>query len=168
VELASLMLSLAQGGCHNINLVTPSPQIVHIFRGLMLARNQGLTCPIVYNTSGYERVAVLRHLDGWVDIYLPDMKFGSEDVAYAMTGTRDYVVHTVAALEEMARQVGEHLLTHQGIATHGLLIRHLVLPGMAENSLKVLDLIAQHLSTSVALSLMSQYTPIPKSLPTPF
>jgi putative pyruvate formate lyase activating enzyme len=158
--LARMMLALQDERCHNINVVTPTPQIPLIIEGLRLARKQGLAIPFVYNCGGYEDPDIIRRLAGDVDIYLPDFKYGSNETALLLSGVGDYVAFAVAALEEMARQVGDGLHLDDGIATGGLLIRHLVLPGLVENSIAVLDLIRSHLSPDVALSIMSQYTPI--------
>jgi putative pyruvate formate lyase activating enzyme len=159
--LARMMLALQDERCHNINAVTPTPQMPLVIEGLRLARKQGLTVPFVYNCGGYEDPDIIRRLAGDVDIYLPDFKYGSDETAHLLSGVGDYVAFTVAALEEMARQVGEGLHLDDDIATGGLLIRHLVLPGLVENSIAALDLIRSHLSPEVALSIMSQYTPIP-------
>lgn len=161
-ELAAIMQSLAAKGCHNINLITPTPHLPFIVTGLRRAREQGLTLPVVYNTGGYENAEIIRQLEGWIDIYMPDVKFGTDETAFALSRAEHYVDHTMTALAEMARQVGDRLILHEGIAEHGLIVRHLVLPGMLDNSLAVVNLIASFLSTRVTLSLMSQYTPIPK------
>jgi putative pyruvate formate lyase activating enzyme len=159
--LARMMLDLQDESCHNINAVTPTPQMPLIIEGLRLARNQGLEIPFVYNCSGYEDPQIIRRLAGDVDIYLPDFKYGSDETARMLSGVSDYAAFAVSALKEMARQVGEGLYLNDGIATGGLLIRHLVMPGLVENSIAALDLIRSHLSPEVALSIMSQYTPIP-------
>jgi len=158
--LARMMLALQDDRCHNINVVTPTPQIPLILEGLRLARKQGLAIPFVYNCGGYEDPDIIRRLAGDVDIYLPDFKYGSDETAHLLSGVGDYCAFAVAALKEMARQVGDGLHLDDGIATGGLLIRHLVLPGLVGNSIAALDLIRSHLSPEVALSIMSQYTPI--------
>jgi len=159
--LARMMLALQDERCHNINVVTPTPQIPLILEGLRLARKQGLVIPFVYNCGGYEDPDIIRCLAGAVDIYLPDLKYGSDETAHLLSGVGDYVAFAVAALKEMARQVGDGLHLDDGTATGGLLIRHLVLPGLVENSIAALNLIRSHLSQNVALSIMSQYTPVP-------
>lgn len=158
--LARIMLALQDERCHNINAVTPTPQIPLILEGLRLARKRGLSIPFVYNCGGYEDAQIIRRLAGDVDIYLPDFKYGSDETAHLLSGVNDYVAFAVAALKEMACQVGDGLHLDDGIATGGLLIRHLVLPGLVENSIAALDLIRSHLSPEVALSIMSQFTPI--------
>lgn len=159
--LADTMLDLTRDGCHNINLVTPTPHAPFILEAIHQARRQGLTVPIVYNTSGYENPEVLRALAGLIDIYMPDFKFGDEQVAGSLAGVNNYVTYAREALKEMIRQVGERLEIKDGIAVRGLIVRHLVLPGMVENSLKVLDILAKEASNCLHLSIMSQYTPIP-------
>jgi putative pyruvate formate lyase activating enzyme len=158
--LARMMLDLQRDGCHNINAVTPTPQAPLIIEGLHLAREKGLEIPFVYNCSGYEDPQIIRRLAGDVNIYLPDFKYGSDETARLLSGVGDYVAMAGASLEEMARQVGEGLYLDGEIATGGLLIRHLVLPGLVENSIAALDLIRSRLSPEVTLSIMSQYTPI--------
>jgi putative pyruvate formate lyase activating enzyme len=159
--LARIMLELQDEGCHNINAVTPTPQMPLIIEGLHLARKQGLAVPFVYNCGGYEDPDIIRRLAGDVDIYLPDFKYGSDETARMLSGVGDYATFAVSALKEMARQVGDGLYLNDGIATGGLLIRHLVMPGLVENSIAALDLIRSHLSANATLSIMSQYTPIP-------
>ncbi len=160
-DLAGVMIDLQDEQCHNINVVTPTPQAPFIIEALHLAREKGLIIPFVYNCSGYEAPDIIRRLSGDVDIYLPDFKYGSDEAAYNGSGVKDYTAFAVASLEEMARQVGEELEMNEDIAARGLLIRHLVMPGMPENSMAALKLIRKHLSRNIALSIMSQYTPIP-------
>ena len=159
-ELAQVMIDLQEENCHNINLVTPTPQLPMIMEGFRLARAKGLHIPLVYNCSGYEDPDIIRRLEGDVDIYLPDFKYGLDDVAYQYSGVKDYVTYAASALEEMARQIGDGLEMDDDLATRGLLIRHLVMPGMIDNSLSALSIIRSRLSRDVALSIMSQYTPI--------
>jgi putative pyruvate formate lyase activating enzyme len=162
-ELAGTMVDLQDEGCHNINAVTPTPHVPFLLEALRLARSRGLTIPLVYNCSGYESLDVIRLLAGEVDLYLPDFKFGHDETARMCCGVEDYTHHALNTLEAMALQVGEDLeMDPEGeIATRGLLVRHLVLPGMVDNSLAALGLIRARLSEKVTLSLMSQYTPIP-------
>jgi putative pyruvate formate lyase activating enzyme len=159
--LAKVMLDLQARGCHNIEPVTPTPQLPGIIEALLTARSQGLTVPFVYNCGGYESPDVIGMLDGVVDIYLPDFKYGLDEDGLMLSGVGDYPRWAAAALREMVRQVGEALEMEGDIARRGVLIRHLVLPGKTENSMAVLDMIREHVSPAVALSLMSQYTPIP-------
>ncbi|NPV04402.1 MAG: radical SAM protein [Syntrophaceae bacterium] len=159
--LAGRMLELALKGCHNIELVTPTPQLPAILEALLAACEWGLHLPVVYNCGGYEKADVIALLDGIVDVWLPDFKYGSEQDALACSAPGDYAERALEAIEEMIRQAGERLQTAGGIARRGVIIRHLVLPGRVENSLEAVRLIAGNLSRKVPLSLMAQYTPIP-------
>jgi putative pyruvate formate lyase activating enzyme len=159
--LSSIMLALEKKNCHNIEPVTPTPQIPQVMEALLIARQRGLHLPLVYNCGGYENPEVLNNLEGMVDIYLPDFKYGTENDALVLSGVRDYAVHALLSIKEMVRQVGEELFLEEGVAKKGILIRHLIIPGFIANSLQVLELIKKHVSLSVPLSIMSQYTPIP-------
>ncbi|HQL90613.1 MAG TPA: hypothetical protein PLQ15_08430 [Syntrophales bacterium] len=159
--LAGRMLELALKGCHNIELVTPSPQLPAVLEALLAAREWGLNLPLVYNCGGYEKADVIGLLDGIVDVWLPDFKYGSEGDALACSAPADYPEHALASIGEMIRQAGERLQTAGGIARRGVIIRHLVLPGRVQNSLDAVRLIAERLSKKVPLSLMAQYTPTP-------
>ncbi|MBP8694833.1 MAG: radical SAM protein [Syntrophobacterales bacterium] len=159
--LAGRMLELALKGCHNIELVTPSPQLPAVLEALLAAREWGLNLPLVYNCGGYEKADVIGLLDGIVDVWLPDFKYGSEGDALACAAPADYPEHALSSIGEMIRQAGERLQTAGGIARRGVIIRHLVLPGRVQNSLDAVRLIAERLSKKVPLSLMAQYTPTP-------
>jgi len=162
VEVARHILALENRGCHNIEAVTPTPQVPQLIDALELARDAGLALPFVYNCGGYENPEIIRMLDGRVDIYLPDFKYGNDEDAHELSGVRDYPRYTLESIREMMIQVGPDLeMDDEGIATRGMLIRHLVLPGHIENSIQVLHLIRDHLSRNIPLSLMSQYTPTP-------
>ncbi len=155
------MISLQTSGCHNIEPVTPTPHLSALMAALSRARAGGLHIPLVYNCGGYENPDIIRLLEGMVEIYLPDFKYGCPEAAGAMSGAADYTEFAEASIIEMARQVGDGLELENGIARRGLIIRHLVLPGMTDNSIKVLKLIKKNISTNVHISIMSQYTPIP-------
>ena len=127
-KLADIMIRLQQGGCVNINIVTPSHIVPQLIRSICIAAGRGLDVPLVYNSGGYDSVETLRLLDGIVDIYMPDAKYGSNDHAAALSHAPGYVDVMKAALREMYRQVGD-LVIDDGIAVRGLLVRHLVLPG---------------------------------------
>lgn len=160
-ELAEIMISLQASGCHNIEPVTPTPHLPALVAALDRARAGGLHLPMVYNCGGYEDPEIIRLLAGVADIYLPDFKYGTPETARALSGAADYPEFAAGSLREMARQVGDGLQIEGGIAVRGLLVRHLVLPGMTGNSIRALDLIKKSVSTQVHLSIMSQYTPIP-------
>ena len=160
LQMAKVMLDLQKHGCHNIEPVTPTHQAPLIMEALCMARAQGLTVPFVYNCGGYENPDVIRLMDGMVDIYLPDFKYGLEEDGLLFSDAADYPRYAVASIREMIRQVGEDLKLENGVAVSGIVIRHLVLPGRLENSMAVLRLLKDELSTNVPVSLMSQYTPI--------
>jgi putative pyruvate formate lyase activating enzyme len=159
--LAGAMLELAMKGCHNIELVTATPQLPAVLESLLAACEWGLNLPLVYNCGGYEKTDVIRLLDGIVDVWLPDFKYGNERDARECSAPEDYPQRAMESIAEMIRQTGERLQTAGGIARRGVIIRHLVLPGRVQNSLDAIRLIAAHLSKKVPLSLMSQYTPTP-------
>jgi putative pyruvate formate lyase activating enzyme len=158
-ELAIMMLALQGQGALNINLVSPTHHLLPVLRALRLAVRRGLSIPVVANSSGYEKASVLAHLDGVVDIYLPDLKYASAGPATAYSGAPDYFEQAAESLREMFFQQPLLVLDAGGAAERGLIIRHLVLPGSVENSLSVLDWVHRELGTSVPLSLMSQYQP---------
>jgi putative pyruvate formate lyase activating enzyme len=158
-QLAKAYLSLQSQGAHNINLVTAAPYVPEVCESLRAAKAQGLTIPVVYNSSGYELVETLRMLDGLIDVYLPDWKYVSPLLSEKFSNAPDYAAVASAAILEMHRQVGDLLLDESGLSTRGLVIRHLVLPGCADDSRKVLDEIVKIIPLSTHISLMSQYTP---------
>ena len=162
LQLAKVMLDLQKKGCHNIEPVTPTPQAPLVLEALCMARMQGLTVPFVYNCGGYENPDVIRLLDGMVDVYLPDFKYGLEKDSVDFSAAPEYPRFALDSLKEMENHVGDNLELKNGVAQRGIIIRHLVLPGRIENSKEALRLIKKKISTSVFLSLMSQYTPIPK------
>jgi putative pyruvate formate lyase activating enzyme len=162
-RLAGMMIELQDRGCHNINFVTPTHFSPSIVAAISLAAAQGLSIPIVYNTSGYERVETIRLLSGIVDIYLPDAKYADDTVATRLSGFPEYVEHNRAALKEMYAQVG-NLVTREGIAARGLIIRHLILPDGLAGTSEVLRFIADELSPDIPVSLMEQYFPAYRAL----
>ncbi|MEN6623731.1 MAG: 4Fe-4S cluster-binding domain-containing protein [Smithella sp.] len=161
-ELAQVMLDLQKRGCHNIEPVTPTPQTPSIMEALLLAREQGLTIPFVYNCGGYENPFIIKMLDKMVNIYLPDFKYGLAEDSAAFSGVSDYPRYALDSLKEMVKQVGTDLEMENNIAKKGIIVRHLVLPGRLENSKEVFRLIKKEVSTSITVSLMSQYTPTDK------
>ncbi len=161
-ELADYMISLQKRGAHNINLVTPTHFVPQFVEALSIAVDKGLTIPIVYNSGGYENLEVLKLLDGIIDIYLPDMKYGNDEMAKKYSGIKDYVKINQQAIIEMYRQVGDLVLDENGVAIKGLIIRHLVLPNNISGTDKILKFIA-NLSNTISISLMSQYFPAYKA-----
>ena len=158
-ELADIMLGLQEQGCANINLVTPTPVLVPLIAALEEARKKGLSVPVVYNTSAYERVESLRMLDGLIDIYMPDAKLWSRKRAGKYLGAADYPAVMRAAILEMHRQVGDLVLDGQGYARRGLLVRHLVMPGLLDETEKILGFLAGRISRQTYVNLMDQYRP---------
>jgi putative pyruvate formate lyase activating enzyme len=158
-KLAGMMLALQERGCHNINFVTSSHVTYPILESLRLAVPSGLRIPLVLNSSGYESPAVLELLDGVIDIYLPDMKYGDDETAARMTGISDFAAVNRRAVETMYRQAGDLRISGEGLALGGLIVRHLVLPGGLAGSDKVFAFLADRISPRVYVSLMSQYFP---------
>lgn len=158
-ELASLMLRLQLQGCHNINLVTPEHVVPQVVEALVAAIAAGLRLPVVYNTSAYDALESLRLLDGLIDIYMPDFKFWEPATAGRLCGARDYPERAREAIAEMQRQVGVLRLDREGIARRGVLVRHLVLPGMAAESAAILEWLAREISHDTYVNIMGQYRP---------
>ncbi|MFC1631675.1 radical SAM protein [Candidatus Omnitrophota bacterium] len=163
-DLAEMMLLLQSRGCHNINVVTPTHYLPHIILALDQAAAQGLRLPLVYNTCGWERLEILQIIDGIVDIYLPDYKYSSGEMAVKYSSAaREYPEITQQALLEMHRQVGLAHPAKNGVMQRGLMIRHLVMPSGTSGTKGVLEWIATHLPKDTYLNLMSQYSPYYKS-----
>ena len=157
--LGQMMLDLQGRGCHNINLVSPSHIIPQILAGVLYAAGQGLDIPLVYNTGGYDSLEILALLDGVVDIYMPDMKYGDEAAGRKYSLVRDYPEVNQKAVLAMQGQVGDLQMDAQGIATRGLLVRHLVLPNGVASSERTLEFLAEKVSKNVYLNIMAQYHP---------
>jgi putative pyruvate formate lyase activating enzyme len=158
-ELADMRLRLQHKGCHNINFVTPSHVVAQILEALVIAAADGLRVPLVYNTGGYDSQEALALLDGVIDVYLPDMKYGDSAIARRHSKIPDYVEVNRAAVREMYRQVGELMLDEHGIARRGLLVRHLVLPGGLAGTEQVLEFLSRDLSPTISVNVMGQYQP---------
>ncbi len=158
-QLTAAMLSLQEMGCANINLVTPSHVMPQILAALPGAVAAGLRLPLVYNCGGYESVEALRLLDGIVDIYLPDAKFLRRESAIAHAGAADYPEVLVQALKEMQQQVGDLRIDADGVARHGLLVRHLLMPGAAEEAAEIFAFLARDVSSGCYLNIMDQFRP---------
>ncbi|HPH48384.1 MAG TPA: radical SAM protein, partial [Methanothrix sp.] len=158
-NLAKMMLALQDCGCHNINFVTPTHVVPQILEALALAREGGLHLPLVYNSGGYESIETLRLLEGVIDIYMPDAKYGQDGPALKYSGAPDYVERMKSALKEMHRQVGDLVLDEAGIARRGLLVRHLVLPEGLAGTAEVVRFISQEISEYTYLNVMAQYHP---------
>ncbi len=158
-DLAAAMLALQESGCHNINLVSPSHVVAPILAAVLIAAQAGLRLPLVYNTGGYDSLSALHLLDGVIDIYMPDMKYGSPQSAWAYSKARAYPKVNQAAVKEMHRQVGDLVLDERGLAQRGLLVRHLVLPNGLAGTSEVVRFLAQEISPDTYLNLMDQYRP---------
>ncbi|MHC4743039.1 MAG: radical SAM protein [Planctomycetota bacterium] len=157
-QLAEAMLELEGMGCSNINLVTPTHLAAPIAAAIELARKNGLSVPIVYNTGGYDSVETLKLLEGFVDIYMPDMKYADAEVAEELSTAPDYPQINRQAVKEMHRQTGD-LQVCDGLATRGLLIRHLVLPNGLAGSFEIIDYLAEEISPRTTINVMAQYRP---------
>lgn len=159
-EVVEMMLSLQKKGAHNINLVSPTVWTYFLKKIIPLAKKKGLTIPVIWNSNGYEEVSVLRQLGdfGAIDIYLPDYKYSFEDLGEKYSGIKNYPQHAQKAILEMQRQVGGLEVDDKGVAKKGLIVRHLILPGLLENTKKCLEFI-RSISDNICLSLMSQYNP---------
>ena len=166
-QLAQAMIRLQSREAHNINLVSPSHMVWHFLEALVLAREQGLVIPIVYNSSGYDAVDSLKLLDSVIDIYMPDLKYGEDKAAQELSNADDYWDTATGALLEMQRQVGSLEIDSEGVATKGLLVRHLVLPEELSSSKKVLGFLSEKLGKRTFVSLMSQYFPAHKAVSMP-
>ena len=166
-ELADEMVALQKKGAHNINLVTPTHWTAHIVRAVSIAAARGLTVPLVWNTSGYERVEILRLLEGIVDIYLPDLKYGDDANALSLSGCENYFSTATAAISEMFRQVGLLEVDSEGIGVKGLIVRHMVLPQNLSGTPGVLSWIRENLGSEVSVALMNQYFPAWKAASSP-
>lgn len=159
-ELAQSMLTLQKLGCHNINLVTPTHFVPQWVEALQVAIEKGLNLPIVYNCGGYENVETLKLLDGIVDIYMPDAKYADTEVSQKYSKAKDYPEIIKKTLLEMHQQVGNLQINDEGIATKGLLVRHLVLPYNLAGTKQIMEFIANEISRDTYINIMAQYRPM--------
>lgn len=161
-RLAEIFLELQEKGAANINLVTPTHYIPQIREALLLAKENGLTLPIVYNTGGYENADILHLLDGLIDIYLPDLKYFSTELSLKYSHAADYFEQATLAIAEMYRQVGTPVFDEAtGMMKKGMIVRHLLLPGQAKDSKKILRYLHETYGDNIYISIMNQYTPLP-------
>ncbi|AET63533.1 radical SAM protein [Methanothrix harundinacea] len=158
-KLAEMMVCLADGGCHNVNFVTPTHFVPQILEALVEATEMGLSVPLVYNSGGYDSVETLRLLDGIFDIYMPDAKYGTDAAAKKYSDAADYTGVMKAAILEMHRQVGPLEVGDDGVAVRGLLVRHLVLPENLAGTAEVVRFLAEEVSPETYLNVMAQYHP---------
>ena len=159
-EFADICLELQECGASNINLVTPTHYVYLIKKGLELAKSRGLVIPIVYNSSGYENVSAIKMLDGLIDIYLPDLKYYSDEYARKYSKCSDYFKYASMAIEEMVRQVGEVVIGEDGLMRKGVIVRLLMLPNGFDDSRKILKYLYTKYKDSIVISIMNQYTPV--------
>ena len=162
-ELADIMIKQQDRNVQNINLVTPTSYTLHIIEAIKIARKKGLKIPIVYNTNGYESIETLKLLEGYVDIYLPDLKYYYNDLAKKYSKIDNYFEIATKAIQEMYRQVGVPVLDENGVMKKGLMIRHLILPNEVQNSKKVLKWIKENIDSNIYVSIMAQYFPTYKA-----
>lgn len=158
-ELAAMMIGLQHAGCPNINVVSPTHVVAQILSALEIAVDKGLHVPLVYNSGGYDRVKTLKLLEGIVDIYMPDFKFWSSEVASMTCQAPDYPSVCCAAIEEMHKQVGDLVIDEDGIARRGLLVRHLVMPRDLAGTRDIMHFIAKKISRQTYVNIMGQYRP---------
>ncbi len=161
-RFAEICLELQDLGANNINLVTPTHYVDKIIVGVKLAKKKGLKIPIVYNTSGYENVDTIKKLDGIVDIYLPDLKYYSDEYAIKYSRSAKYFEYATKAIDQMYKQVGKNIFDENGMMTKGVLVRHLMLPGLADDSKKIIKYLYDTYKDNIYFSIMNQYTPIRK------
>jgi putative pyruvate formate lyase activating enzyme len=167
MQIAEMALHLQDRGCHNINFVTPEHVVPQVIEAVAVAARRGLRLPIVYNTSAYDSLRSLELLDGIVDIYMPDFKLWSRDASRRLLLAPDYPEVARAAIREMHRQVGDLVLDEHGLAQRGVLVRHLVMPGLLNESREIFAWLAHELGTGTYLNLMGQYSPAGKVVAQP-
>ncbi|AGB19667.1 radical SAM protein [Thermoanaerobacterium thermosaccharolyticum] len=158
-KLADIFMNLEKSGAHNINLVSPTIYIPKIKESIIIARNKGLSIPIVYNSNAYENVESLKTLDGLIDIYLPDLKYYSDETAIKYSKAPHYFEYATKAILEMYRQVGNPVFDDEGMMKRGMIIRHLILPGKLDETKEILKWISDNLPKEIYVSLMGQYIP---------
>lgn len=158
-RLAEIFLELQKKGAHNINLVTPTPYIINIIEAIKIAKENGLDIPIIYNCSGYESVWALKLLEGYIDVYLPDMKYWDNEAANKYSKCNNYLEICMQSLEEMYRQVGPIHFDENNIIKKGVMVRHLVMPNMTNDSKKIIYYLHNTYKDNIYISIMNQYTP---------
>ena len=159
-RLSNIFLELQKKGALNINLVTPTHYVPQIIEALKLAKKNGLSIPIIYNTSSYENVETIKLLKGYIDIYLPDFKYFDSNYGLKYSNVKNYFEHASIAIDEMIKQIKECVFDKYGIMKKGIIIRHLVLPGLKEDSKRILKYIHDNYKDKVYVSIMNQYTPL--------
>ncbi len=158
-ELANIMISQQEKGAENINLVTPTMYAYHIIEAIKVARKQGLNIPIIYNSNGYESIETLKALEGYIDVYLPDLKYYSDEIAIKYSKAPHYFETATKAIKEMIRQVGSPKFDKNGMIKSGVMIRHLVLPNHIQNTKNILKWINENIPKDIYINVMAQYFP---------
>ena len=161
-RFSQVCLDLQSRGAANINLVTPTHYVPLIIEGIKLAKKNGLCIPIVYNSSGYENVDTIKMLDGVVDVYLPDFKYYSDELAVKYSNCKDYFKYASLAIKEMVRQKGECVFDKDGNIVSGVIIRHMIIPDRVEDSKRIINYLFQQYGNKIYFSIMNQYTPVKK------
>ena len=162
-ELADIFINQQEKGVNNINLVTPTMYAFQIIEAIKLAKKNGLIIPIIYNTNGYEKIETLKALQGYIDVYLPDLKYYSNKLSIKYSKVNNYFSVATEAIKEMYRQVGTPKFNEDGIMQRGIIIRHLVLPNHIQNSKNILKWIKENMPQDVYVSIMAQYFPTYKA-----
>ena len=162
-RLSDIFLELQEKGANNINLVTPTHYVPQIIEALDIAKVKGLKLPILYNTNGYDSLDTIKYLDGYIDVYLPDFKYFNNKYAIKYSKVNDYKDNLIPVLKEMVRQTGSPKFDDNSLITKGVIIRHLMLPGLLFDSKKVIDTIYKTFGNQVYISIMNQYTPMFKA-----
>jgi len=162
-ELANIFLDQQKKGANNINLVTPTMYVYQIIEAIKIAKNNGLNIPIIYNTNSYENVETIKALNGYIDVYLPDLKYFSNDISIKYSNVNNYFDVASKAILEMAEQVGSPKFNEKGLIVKGVIVRHLVLPGHIQNSKHILKWLKNNLDDKVYISIMAQYFPTYKA-----
>lgn len=158
-RLADIFIAQQENNANNINLVTPTMYVEQIIEAIKIARENGLKIPIIYNSNGYENIETIKMLNGYVDVYLPDLKYADNNLAKEYSNINDYFEIATQAIKEMYNQVGVPILDENGIIKRGLIIRHLVLPEFIDNSKKILKWLKENIDSEVYISIMAQYFP---------
>ena len=158
-DLANIFLEQQEKGVENINLVTPTSCVIQIIESIKIARKKGLKLPIVYNTNGYENIETIKMLDGYIDIYLPDLKYYYDELGKKYSKIDNYFEIATNVIKEMQKQVGKTVINENGVMEKGVIVRHLVLPGHIENSKKILKWLKENINKENYVSIMAQYFP---------
>ena len=163
-ELANIFIEQQNRGAHNINLVTPTMYVIQIIQALKLAKENGLNIPVIYNTNSYENIETIKMLEGYIDVYLPDLKYYSNELSKKYSKADNYFENATKAIQEMYKQVGSPEFDENGMIKKGVIIRHLILPNYLQNTKHILKWIKDNMDDEVYVSIMAQYFPTYKAL----